>query len=292
VSKLTNKETSAENFNKHIELFKCPLCGSNMEVKQLTSLVCRNNHSFDFAKQGYVNLLTHHVKTKYDKELFESRRKLMDKDHFYQPVIQSIVELILKTINVSALTILDTGCGDGAHLSNISNDLTAKDYSITGVGIDIAKEGVLVAARHNPENMWCVADLANTPFMDKKFDVILNLLSPSNYGEFHRLLMDDGILIKAVPQKDYLKEIREAFYGDTDKKHYSNDDIVDHFKDHFQLIDKIEVKYTVTLNNTSLESVVEMTPLSWGMTPEQIQSFINKGSENITVHLDILIGKK
>jgi 23S rRNA (guanine745-N1)-methyltransferase len=263
-----------------------------MDVVDLKSLVCKKNHSFDFAKQGYVNLLSHPIKTKYDKELFESRRKLMDLDNFYEPVIRSIVDFIQKYKIDSSLTILDTGCGDGAHLSNVCTSLSEKNVSVTGVGIDIAKEGVLVAAKHNLENLWCVADLANTPFMDNKFDVILNILSPSNYGEFHRLLKDDGLLIKVVPGKNYLKEIRDAFYGDTDKKSYSNDDIVNHFQDHLNLIDNLEINYTTSLNKESLQTVIKMTPLTWGITEEQIQPFINRMSASITVNLNILIGRK
>lgn len=292
LTRLTNKERSAETFNKNIDLFKCPICGTNMNIKELKSLVCRNNHSYDFARQGYLNLLTHPVKTNYDKNLFESRRKLMEEDLFYQPVIQSIVELILKYQEDPTLTILDTGCGDGAHLSNVCTTLSEKNVSVTGVGIDIAKEGVLVAAKHNLENMWCVADLANTPLTDKNFDVILNILSPSNYKEFQRVLKDEGILIKVVPQMDYLREIREAFYGDSDKKSYSNIDIVDHFQEHFQLIDRFEVNYTISLNRSAIKAVVDMTPLTWGITEERIQSFINQDAANITVNLDILIGKK
>ena len=35
----------------------CPLCGETLERAD-RSYVCQNRHSFDIARQGYVNLLT------------------------------------------------------------------------------------------------------------------------------------------------------------------------------------------------------------------------------------------
>lgn len=98
-----------------------------MKVFELKSLVCKNKHSFDFAKQGYIHLLANggKSKTKYDKDLFESRRNLMAENKFYEPVIQKIVQfLLIYTNNKSHLTILDTGCGDGSHVNNIHKNYT------------------------------------------------------------------------------------------------------------------------------------------------------------------------
>lgn len=58
--------------------------------------------------------------------------------------------------------------------------------------------------------MWFVADLANLPIADQSVAVIMNILSPANYQEFKRVLVDDGLIIKVVPRSDYLAELREA----------------------------------------------------------------------------------
>ena len=36
-----------------------------------------------------------------------------------------------------------------------------------GVGIDISKEGILEATKKSKEIIWCVADLAKIPLLDK-----------------------------------------------------------------------------------------------------------------------------
>ncbi|MBA5735303.1 rRNA (guanine-N1)-methyltransferase, partial [Escherichia coli] len=71
---------------------------------------------------------------------------------------------------------------------------------------------------------WTVADLANCPNQAETADVILNILSPSNYVEFKRLLKKDGFLLKVVPEANYLRELREFIYVD-EKSSYSNESV-------------------------------------------------------------------
>src|SRR5699024_12533909 len=78
LSKITKKEQSARYVRQFESIFACPICHSPMKVSELKSLICSNNHAFDFTKQGYVNLLTHPSKTKYSKDLFEARRTIIE----------------------------------------------------------------------------------------------------------------------------------------------------------------------------------------------------------------------
>lgn len=95
----------------------------------------------------------------------------------------------------------------------IKNELNDK---VAAVGIDISKEGILLAAKGYPEMIWSVADLAACPFADGKFYAIVNILSPANYLEFKRILNEDGVFIKVMPQEGYLigiKKDRLSKYG-------------------------------------------------------------------------------
>lgn len=281
--------SSAQFVKEFTTIFKCPICGSRMEVVELKSLICQNNHTYDFTKQGYLNLTTHQIKTKYDKALFEARRKLMNEVGFFNPLIEAVVKIINHQQASKQLVILDTGCGEGTHLARICDTVSG---AAIGVGIDIAKEGIITAAKNHSEIIWTVADLANPPFQDHQFDVILNILSPSNYAEFNRLLKSDGILIKVVPQSGYLQELRHAFFQETDKQTYSNSETVDRYNEKFQMIESSRLTYSVNLDKASLESLIRMTPLTWDSTEAQIQAFLAKNISDITVDLEILIGKK
>ncbi|MBP1968466.1 23S rRNA (guanine745-N1)-methyltransferase [Virgibacillus natechei] len=291
-----NKRVKSAIYVRHFEsIFKCPTCGSSMKVSESKSLTCSRNHTFDFTKQGYLNLATNQMKTKYSRELFEARRKLMTEADFFDPLIQFISTVINEHSGnkKDEIAVLDTGCGEGSHLSTICDRLSS-DFKkeVMGVGIDISKEGILTAAKNYSDKIWSVADLTNTPFQNGTFDVILNILSPSNYEEFNRLLNTNGLVVKVVPQSDYLKELREGLFDDPEKQRYTNAETVKRFNENFHFVDHSRLRYTVNLDNPFIQALVQMTPLSWAATNEQVNSFLEKDSAEITVDLDILIGKK
>ncbi|WP_230200134.1 methyltransferase domain-containing protein [Bacillus niameyensis] len=155
------------------------------------------------------------------ERFFEARRKIITESAFFEPLSHSIAKVIYNHVAKTNETIfmLDMGCGEGSHLSNICEIVSSNYYdSVVGVGIDISKEGITEASKNYTERIWTVADLANTPFKNQQFDVILNILSPSNYSEFNRLLKADGVVIKIVPQSDYLKELREHLLNNLTNK--------------------------------------------------------------------------
>ncbi len=304
IKKRMNEVTSLLQENKRImnvsfvrnyeSIFACPICHSSMKVSDLKSLICLNLHTFDFAKQGYINLTTRYVKSKYSKELFEARRKLFNESDFFESLSQTIANVIKNHIGKTkkASSILDMGCGEGSHLDTICNIVNSEhSHKVIGVGIDLSKEGILIAAKNYSEHIWAVADLANTPFKQAQFDYIVNILSPSNYAEFNRLLHEDGLVIKVVPQSGYLIELREHLSLKPEKTSYSNKEIVERFTESFQLVDISRLSYKARLNKSSLQSLVQMTPLTWGTTEERVKSFI-KDSAQITIDFDLLVGKK
>ncbi len=288
-----NKRMKRATYVSHFEgMFTCPLCHSSMKVIELKSLICSNRHTFDFTKQGAINLTTRHVKTKYSKDLFEARRNLIVQNRFFEPLSEAIAHMVNHYVvgENETLSIIDMGCGEGSHLVNICAQV--QSISVVGVGVDLSKEGIFVAAKHYSDKIWVVADLTNTPFKNEQFDVILNILSPANYMEFKRLLKADGVVVKVVPQSGYLQELRETFFDEHEKQSYSNDDTVERFGDYFQVVDRSRLQYTVTLRQQSIQSLVQMTPLSWSAKEERLKSFLEEDSAKITVDLDLLVGKK
>ncbi|OAT72530.1 putative RNA methyltransferase [Parageobacillus thermoglucosidasius] len=291
---MSKKIICAKLINKFEKIFQCPICSSPMGIVDLKSLICSNNHTFDIAKQGYVNLMTRSLATRYDKELFESR-KIIAESGFFELLYKMVSEWIKNEVRLEEETvkILDTGCGEGSHLSSIKQKISSHSTSeVLGVGIDIAKEGILVAAKHHSNMIWCVADLAHSPFRSNTFDVILNILSPANYQEFQRLLNDNGIVIKVIPRSDYLKELREVFFDEPEKQSYSNQKIVRRFNANFETVDMFRLRYSISLSKALIPPLIRMTPLSWSATAEKIETLLNMNLSEITIDLDVLIGKK
>lgn len=290
-----SKTHFAKVIEKNISIFKCPVCGGEMHLDSGKSLLCANKHCFDLAKKGYVNLLLNAKKSKYDKEMFQSRN-IISLMGFFQPLLVSISGLIQKNLarfNSETIRVLDAGCGEGFHLIQILKDLTEKNGPVfQGVGIDISKEGIQLAAKNNKEIIWCVADLARIPFREKQFEVILNILSPSNYSEFQRILSPQGILLKVVPGGSYLQELRKFFYQETDKENYSNERVRELFNQNFALLGIETVCYDVKMTREELEHLIKMTPLSWGASQEKINRVLNEGIDKVTADFTIMVGEK
>ncbi|GAY74704.1 ribosomal RNA large subunit methyltransferase A [Sporolactobacillus inulinus] len=175
---MNNKMRCAEKMQQELQLFHCPLCGEAFTlVNEQRSLRCPHAHTFDIAKQGYVNLLTKAVHTHYDKQLFEARRRIIVGHQFFNPLMERIVNDIDKQMSSNMAqqsTILDLGCGEGSHLAAICDALSQQtSKQITGCGIDLAKPGIQLSAKHYPNQIWFVGDLAQPPYQNTAFNFCL-----------------------------------------------------------------------------------------------------------------------
>ncbi|WP_223155152.1 putative RNA methyltransferase [Alkalibacillus aidingensis] len=282
--KLSKKAMAAKRMSETLHLYRCPICYKGMNVIEDRQLGCVNNHQFDLAKQGYVNVVQQAKKTVYDLGLFEARNQIC-RSGFYTPLMNRISMLVEELFTTGdELTILDAGCGEGSHLTEL---LDCLEQESVGIGVDLAKEGIQTAAKHNDQGIWFVGDLANTPFNNQSFDLILNILSPSNYAEFNRILKDQGLTIKIVPGANYLQELREQIYQGTEQAEYSNQATIDRFEEAFTLIRREDVKYQVELSTELFNHLIKMTPLTQDADLTRL-----KPIDLITVELEILIGMK
>ncbi|AMO87189.1 Ribosomal RNA large subunit methyltransferase A [Solibacillus isronensis B3W22] len=273
---LSKRALSIQQFQFNSQLFACPICQQGIEISNEGKMSCLSNHTFDVAKQGYVYMLNRPIQSMYGKELFESRHTVIQAG-----IYDRLQAAIAREITVEQPVILDTGCGEGSHLHRICEQLDRP----VGVGIDISKEGIIAAAKYNPEQLWCVGDLANSPFNEQSFDAILNILSPANYDEFKRLLKRGGKVIKVVPQENYLKELRKQAFANSEKESYTNAETVERFKASFANAEVKRITYTVPLEAHLVQNLLEMTPMGWHINDkESIQL------QEITIDLDLLIG--
>nr|WP_170312319.1 methyltransferase domain-containing protein [Paenibacillus sacheonensis] len=272
-------------------MFRCPLCYKTMAIIHFQSLVCGNGHCFDIAKHGYVHLLSNGSRTKYDQTIFAHRR-LICKSGLFDPLYAAISGIIWsRHPHDEPIRILDAGCGEGSHLSNLQNRINRiKPQAVVAVGVDISKEAISYAAAGYSDAIWCVADIANCPFSSRQFQFILNILSPANYSEFGRLAADKGLVIKVVPGQGYLQEIREILYQGSGKQTYSNSRTRSRFNKQFHPLDVVSLRYQVDLREGLIEPLLGMTPLSWGTSRERIEQVLRPGLNKVTMDFDILIG--
>lgn len=292
INNIKKKDRARELIKKNQRLFKCPICNSPMLISDLNSLACDSKHCFDLSKKGYLNLLTSNNNPVYSKELFEARHEVC-RAGFYDPLINELSNIISQYQNLickEKITTLDAGCGEGSHIYDIFKK-SKGNLSNIFVGVDISKDSINIAASNNADIIWSVADLARLPFDNRSFDVVLNILSPANYGEFNRILSDKGILIKVVPGAQYLKELRTAIYN-KEAISYSNNKVVDYFSQRLDIVDIKNINYKFAVDEELLSHFIKMTPLTWGKSTESLNCIFQKNISSITVDLAIIIGIK
>ena len=263
--------------------FACPICQENLTLLE-TSFKCCNRHSFDLAKFGYVNLAPQIKQSaNYDKENFQNRQQILEAG-FYQAILEVVSDLLSNSKN--AKTILDIGCGEGFY----SRKLQERHPDKTFYAFDISKDSVQIAAKSEPNWAvnWFVGDLARLPIKDASMDILLDIFSPANYGEFRRVLSKDGILIKVIPTENHLKEIRQKVQDQLTNKDYSNQDIKNHFQEHFTILSSQTASLTKTITTEQLQALLSMTPLLFHVDQSKIDW---SQLTEITIEAEILVGK-
>ena len=263
--------------------FACPICQENLTLVE-SSLKCNNRHSFDLAKFGYVNLAPQIKQSaNYDKKNFQNRQQILEAG-FYQAILEVVSDLLSNSKN--AKTILDIGCGEGFY----SRKLQERHPDKTFYAFDISKDSVQIAAKSEPNWAvnWFVGDLARLPIKDASIDILLDIFSPANYGEFRRVLSKDGILIKVIPTENHLKEIRQKVQDQLTNKDYSNQDIKNHFQEHFTILSSQTASLTKTITADQLQALLSMTPLLFHIDQTKIDW---SQLTEITIEAEILVGK-
>ena len=263
--------------------FACPICQENLTLVE-SSLRCSNRHSFDLAKFGYVNLAPQIKQSaNYDKENFQNRQQILEAG-FYQAILEGISDLL--ATKPSAQTVLDIGCGEGFYSRKLQETHSDKTF----YAFDISKDSVQIAAKSEPNWAinWFVGDLAHLPIKDASMNILLDIFSPANYGEFRRVLSKDGVLIKVIPTENHLKEIRQLVQNQLTKKDYSNQDIKDHFQEHFSIQSSQIASLTKPITAEQKQALLSMTPLLFHVDQSKIDW---SQLTEVTIEAEILVGK-
>jgi 23S rRNA (guanine745-N1)-methyltransferase len=195
-------------------LLRCPVCRLDL-AGAAGFLACRNRHSFDLAREGYVNLLDGRRRSLMARgdsaEQLDHRTAFLEAGHF-DPVAAAIAAHIAHAGPASAARgwrVLDAGCGTGHHLATVS---AALPTPVIGLGFDIARTAAQRAARRWRELAFAVADVwAEWPVRDEAADLVLSIFAPKNFAEMARVLRPGGWLALAHPGPDHLAELVDRF---------------------------------------------------------------------------------
>lgn len=178
----------------------CPICGRPLN-KVNKSAVCENRHSFDYAKQGYLNLL---IKQSVDhgdnKEMVQARTDFLNSGG-YSFLKEELIKL---TEEYRPEVLADLGCGEGYYTSGLKAE---EKY-----GFDMSKDALKHASRNDPYTQYAVASIFHLPLEDESCDVMLTCFAPFAKEEIERVLKKNGKFIFVSPAAKHLWELKAFIY--------------------------------------------------------------------------------
>jgi 23S rRNA (guanine745-N1)-methyltransferase len=267
----------------------CPICGEQLQSvgKQY---VCPHNHSFDVARQGYVNLLTvqqkHSLNPGDTREQVLSRREFLEAG-FYEPIANALIQEA-KELGISG-QILDVGCGEGYY-----SDRIAAEFDRAFVfGADLSKHAVHRASvrrnmRGGSNCFYAVASVFSLPIRASAADGMLSMFAPVAEAECLRVLKDNGILIIGAAGDRHMYDLKEAIYDEV----HINEDRAD-LPVSMSLVEKTNVTYRITIdNNNDIQRLFGMTPYKYRTSAKSIELLNGLKHLETEINVDFYVYKK
>lgn len=242
----------------------CPIDGEKLQQVD-HQLVCDNGHTFDIARQGYVNLLP--VQHKRSKQPGDSKAMVLARQqHLNTGIYQKISDKVTGTvvahiINDNDVCILDAGCGEGYYFDALLTSLVQEDgnNNLCFIGLDISKEAIIQATKRNQNIAWVVGTNRHPPLAKESVDIILCLFGFISTEGFTNILKPGGKIIMVDAGVGHLSELREIIYPEIKTKSASITTLAEHPK--YSLLSTENLQYKAKLyNNQQVNNLLLMTP--------------------------------
>ncbi|MDA9782930.1 methyltransferase domain-containing protein [Vicingaceae bacterium] len=268
----------------------CPHCRAEL-VQEKKTYHCEQNHCFDLAKEGYLNLLP--VNKKKSKEpgdndlMIAARRDFLEQG-FYNPLIEAIRSTIQHELGFEKkkFIALDSGCGEGYYTERALKNANRNSQIF---GTDISKYAVKNAAKKYKDIFFFVSSAYHLPIETDSIDLVLSVFSPNDPIEFHRVLKKDGFLVITSPAENHMKQLAELIYNDF-RPHEHN--IADDLASKFELHLAKRVSFDIHVQSSAaLQALHKMTPYYYNTSKEGQDKVANCNNINITCDFHLSIFK-
>ncbi|MCW3815283.1 23S rRNA methyltransferase [Micromonospora sp. DR5-3] len=294
-----------------LDRLRCPVCAEPLTettAGTTRALRCPRRHSFDFARQGYVNLLAGRTPHAGDSaEMVAARADFLAAGHYdtvataLAATAADVVDRVRSTTpparraatdatqgdpGASYPLVVDAGAGTGWYLAAV---LAALPDAV-GLALDVAKPALRRAARAHPRAAAALADTwQRLPLADASAAVLLNVFAPRNGPEFHRVLDPAGALLVVTPADDHLAELVAALdllRVDPAKADRVAGSLGGHFTEESASVHRARL----TLTRTEVATLVGMGPSAWHTDPARLAERIAALPEPAPVTLAVRLG--
>lgn len=236
----------------------CPVCAATLQNAE-HCWKCQNGHSFDVARQGYVNLLTvdrkHSLHPGDTRQMVASRKAFLDAGH-YAPIAGLLRQLLAQ---YGPKSVLDVGCGEGYYLT------AAAPEDCEAWGLDISKDAVRYAAVRNKNANWVVGTASHLPFSGESFDCLVSMFALTEPGEFCRVLKPGGVFVQVTAHPEHLMGLKSIIYPEILRK---EKDLQPGYPG-FRLEDARQLDFEFTVSGAEMVgNLLSMTPHFWRIGKE------------------------
>ncbi len=269
-------------------LLFCPICKKPLSRTD-ASLKCESGHSYDFAKSGYINLLSpgkkNNAKAGDSKEMISARSAFFESEAYSQ--IRDMICSI--ALELDSSVIVDAGCGEGYYTNGIAVCMPKSRV----FGFDMSKFGCEHASKtakklYNTNTVFAVSNIFDMPLDNESADLIVNMFAPVADKEFSRVLKKGGYLVVGASGKEHLEGLKKAIYDEV----YLND--ADEISpEGFELVERRNLKYEVKIvGNDTIKALFQMTPYYHRTSLSDKAKLDSLESLNTTVEVDFFIFRK
>lgn len=233
--------------------WRCPNCRGRLARRDdPPRWCCAEGHSFDVAREGYVNLLVAGQRRSRqpgdNAEMVRARRRFLGTGA-YDPLTSAVAG----AATCDGL-LVDVGCGEGRHTRGTNGAAVA--------GIDVSKLAVAYAARAHHGGSYAVASTADIPLETSSVDTALVVFGPVLAGELARVVRAGGRVVAAHPGPEHLPHLREMVYGQA-RPHEVKEPLRDG-RFAFELVEVRCVRFPVRVEEPGvLADLFAMTPYRW-----------------------------
>tara|TARA_R110002111_G_scaffold6275_4_gene27725 strand:+ start:127 stop:930 length:804 start_codon:yes stop_codon:yes gene_type:complete len=262
-----------------IELI-CPHCHDAL-LQTDRQWCCANGHSYDQARQGYLNLLlVQHKNSKQPgdtPQMLSHRQAFLDAGH-YQSVSDAINQLLVAD---APARVLDMGCGEGYYTGRLASVLPQAQLA----GLDISKDAILKACRRSKDIQWLVASSARLPVADQSLDAALCVFSPWSPEECVRTLRPGGKVLIVGPHGDHLMALREKLYDSV----HPTPELIKSLPDELHIVSQSTLRYALQVPADELANLIGMTPHGFRSQQERQQALCASGIEGLEVAMQMVL---
>lgn len=235
-----------------MSIFACPHCRIAL-ADTPTGAACANGHSFDRAREGYLNLLVggrlpSQTVAGDTPDSLAARRRFLHAGN-YAPIAAALAEMV----GTPSGPVLDAGCGEGYYLSRIE--------APHRFGLDVSKRAVQMASRLLPDSRFVVASSYRLPVLDGCVEIVMSVFAPRPFEEFLRVLAPTGRWVTVTPAADHLREMRPAHDNTPGSKSLQRRAERDTAPT--GAISARRVNFALDLTPESAVDLFSMTPLRW-----------------------------